>query len=114
MTFTEFVDALLAEKGWSRRYLAKVAEIPPSTLQSALERGGGLTVERLQKIADALDISTDTLLGRNQPLAEAPAAPADEMNRLLAKLNSDGQKVAIERVEELTEIPKYQRKKPDD
>lgn len=42
------------------------------------------------------------------------SASADKINRLLAKLNSDGQKVAIERVEELTEIPKYQRKKPDD
>ena len=31
-----------------------------------------------------------------------------------AGLNADGQQKAVERVEELTEIPKYQRKKPQD
>ena len=37
-----------------------------------------------------------------------------EIVNLLAKLNPEGQAKAVERVEELTEIPKYQKKPPQD
>ena len=37
-----------------------------------------------------------------------------EIVNLLAKLNPEGQTKAVERVEELTEIPKYQKKPPQD
>lgn len=42
--------------------------------------------------------------------------PDKEQKILFAfdKLNDDGQSVAVERVEELTEIPKYQKKEPDE
>lgn len=114
MNVAEYIKQSRVNAGISQVELANRIGTTPQNI-SQYERGiRNPKYETLQRIADALDISTDTLLGRNQPLAEAPAAPADEMNRLLAKLNSDGQKVAIERVEELTEIPKYQRKKPDD
>lgn len=44
-------------------------------------------------------------------------SPTDTEARLLQvfnKLNPDGQQKAVERVEELTEIPKYQKKPPQD
>lgn len=37
-----------------------------------------------------------------------------KLNRAFAKLNADGQQKAVERMEELTEIPKYQRQTPHD
>lgn len=63
MTTAELIDRLLEEKGWSRRYLAKVSGIPPSTLQSAMERGGNLTADKLVKLADALGVSVVELMG---------------------------------------------------
>ena len=38
---------------------------------------------------------------------------AKQLNDAFGKLNEEGQKIAIERIEELTEIPKYQYKDPE-
>lgn len=47
----------------SRRQLAIMAQIPPSSLQSAMSRGKNMTVEMLQSIAGIFDVSSDYLLG---------------------------------------------------
>lgn len=75
---------------------------------------------------NTLDEATENYKGFNMRLAKKDGykfdlqlfagEPADEMKRLLAAydlLNEEGQRVAVERVEELTEIPKYQKKEPD-
>lgn len=136
MTFTEFIDALLAEKGWSRRYLAKVAEIPPSTLQSALERGGGLAVDKLQRIANALDVSVIELIGSDQKIEVtdpgigktdtlkitnlavtqnylARKRATDEIELNVDSVNLDGVKKIAEYSRDIKENPKYQRKEED-
>ena len=46
------------------------------------------------------------------PLDELPAARG--IIQAFSKLNPEGQTKAVERVEELTEIPKYQKKPPQD
>lgn len=131
MSETERIDALLKERGMSRRRLAKKANIPPSTLQSAMERGKNISVEMLSQIADALDVSLFFLTyGRNaskddvnEYLKDVKASAEGESarKRVLGKieialdvLNDEGQRVAIERVEELTEIPKYQKTEKDE
>lgn len=48
-----------------------------------------------------------------QIFADEQSAGYGHLAELYDKLNADGQKVAIERVAELTEIPKYQRKEED-
>lgn len=63
MTVTERIDAVLKEKGMSRRQLAIDSNIPPSSLQAAMARGRNMTVEMLMAVADALGVSTDFLLG---------------------------------------------------
>lgn len=50
------------------------------------------------------DIQTDLLLG------EVRRIRMQKISELFSKLNAEGQQKAVERVEELTEIPKYQRK----
>ena len=50
------IDKILSERKMSRRKLALKAGIPPSTLQSALARKNTLSIEMMQKIADALEI----------------------------------------------------------
>jgi len=61
------IDELLQAKKLSRRRLATIAKIPPTTLQSAFGRKSkGLSFEYLQRIADALDVSVDYLLGEEE------------------------------------------------
>lgn len=128
MTVIERIDALLKERGMSRRRLAKDANIPPSTLQSAMERGKNISVDMLSQIADALDVSLFFLTyGRNitendveeylryekESIAEKRGQRRilEKMEAALNALNEEGQQVAVERVEELTDIPKYQKAK---
>lgn len=63
MDISDRIDKLLKERGISRRKLAILAEVPPSSFQSAMERGGNMTTEMLQKIAHALGVSAGYLMG---------------------------------------------------
>ena len=153
MTIYEKIDKIRNDRGISRRKLAQLAGIPPSTLQSMMERQRGLTVETISKIAAVLEISPEELLS-DTPLGavwgELAAIETSERmkangstaynplehenfseiqipmnadprlkrswNRLIsafACLNLDGQEVAAERVEELAQIPKYQRQQDE-
>ena len=49
MTMTEKIDSIIQSKKMSRRQLAIKAGIPPSSLQSAMERGKNLSLEMLEK-----------------------------------------------------------------
>lgn len=153
MTIYEKIDRIRNEHGISRRKLAQLAGIPPSTLQSMMERQRGLTVETISKIATVLEISPEELLN-GTPLGaiwgelaaletseqikkngSAEYNPLEHENfseiqipmnahprlkrswkRLIsafACLNLDGQEIAAERVEELAQIPKYQRQQDE-
>ena len=153
--------------------MAKLADIPTSSLQSAMERGKNISIDMLYKIADALNVPVISLLDEinlkkediepyiveietpfgtigvdisdsgayetaiidkyknlvgetnEESHKETPkskeevVAVIDPSNserisevKLLEqfqKLNSKGQKIAIERIEELTKIPDYQK-----
>lgn len=54
MSVYEKIDKALQSQKMSRRQLALKAGIPPSTLQSVMERQRNITYEMLKKIADAL------------------------------------------------------------
>lgn len=56
------IDKILSDKQISRRKLAQKIGMPPSTLQSAFEKGSNLSFERLTQIADALEIDVNWLL----------------------------------------------------
>lgn len=63
MTTAERIDAILKEKKISRRKAAIMANIPPSSFQSAMERGGNMSVSMLQAIANALQVPITELIG---------------------------------------------------
>lgn len=81
MTISEKIDKLLEERNMSRRQLAFKAGISPSTLQSALSRNKTISVETLQKICLALEISLGSLLGYPDDIAESIAmqTPKDQV-----------------------------------
>lgn len=110
----ENIDRELEKRGMSRRKLAISIGVPPSTFQSMMERKRGITLELLKKIADALGMSIYSLADFDL----ASEAVTEEINtnrresQLLSHfrtLNDNGQTVAVERVQELAQIPAYQR-----
>ena len=123
LTECERIDKLLKERGLSRRKLAQMAGIPPSSLQSAMERNKELSLDMLFPISDVLGVSMYFLhYGfEEEPLSEEDLAymkKSDEFDIMLSsvmfmleELNEKGRLIAVERVKELTEIPRYQKKK---
>lgn len=110
MTIAERIDDLLKVRNMSRRQLAISANIPPSTLQSALERNRNFSFEMLQEVAKALGVTiNDIVEGNWAKLMPAQPNTFDRLSSAFDQLNAAGQEKAVERVEELTEIPKYRR-----
>ena len=110
----ENIDRELEKRGMSRRKLAISIGVPPSTFQSMMERKRGMTLELLKKIADALGMSIYSLADFD--LASEAVTEEFNANRRESKLlshfrnlNDNGQSVAVERVQELAQIPAYQR-----
>lgn len=131
------LDYVLKEKGMSRRKLALAVGINPGTMSTAFMRKSGLSADDTLKIADFLRVSPYYLEGKtNDPLYTIVPIPfssldPDEQKRYLEwsrsfearheaekktqliqafnQLNDDGQSEAVNRVEEMTHIPKYMK-----
>lgn len=77
MTSTvRIIDAILQHKNMSRRQLAKAAAIPPSSLQSALERGKNISTDMIQKIANVLQVPVEFLINPEKILKAVQTSPA--------------------------------------
>lgn len=102
-------------QGLTLRQLAIKADIPYSTLYSAVKRDSdGMTLELLKRISHALNMSLYSLADFD--LASEAVTEEINTNRRESKLlshfrnlNDNGQSVAVERVQELAQIPAYQR-----
>ena len=128
------IDERLKEQHMSRRKLAMQIGVPPSTFQSMMERKKGLTFDMLGEIVEALNTSLYSLFDtkemelpdwlkkpqevavdipaeqkKERPPVECTQDAEERIGELLTKLNFTGQNVAVERVEELTKIPDYQK-----
>ena len=122
-------------QGLTQKELAERAGTATGTIQQYELGKRQPRMDLLQKIASVLGVSMDYLLGfgkireaaldsshdgENAPLPGLVSgdkieevARRDDLLKYYSYLNESGQKKAIERVEELTEIPKYQKKKDD-
>ena len=114
MTTAQRIDYILKGRGMSRRQLAIAANIPPSSLQSAMTTGKSMTIDMLLSIADAIDVDPYSLMDFDSASERLCARINGELlDRLLLAfnlLNDVGQQKALERVEELAEIEKYREK----
>ena len=161
MTTTEIVERIRKEKNISRRKLAKLAGIPASSLQSALNRGGNLPMKMIvpilavfgspiDDIASQLNVPVPTVstalingyensfkskilgvvtllsgeseLDKNSSDDQSGNIPESykaiarsivedgqkqELIQLFDQLNYDGKEEALERLYEMTLLPKY-------
>lgn len=113
MTVCERIDSILKARNMSRRKLAIEAGIPPSSFQSAMQRNKELSMDMLMPISQVLEVDPFFLLDGIESLP-TPDPHMLEVSKMLEewsyyffKLNFLGQKTALERIKELTEIPKY-------
>lgn len=101
---------ILRSKKMTIKQLSELADIPVNTLYSITKRDS----ERVDKVilnrlAAALGVDPYSLYSFDQATAalEERINARERVDTALGKLNHDGQQKAVERVEELTEIPRY-------
>lgn len=94
----------------SLRKIAKEVNCPITDLLTEDE----IPIVRLGYIAGRQDGGDEWLEYLKNFLNYSFSDAEKEIVDLLAKLNHEGQAKAVERVEELTEIPKYQKEPPQD
>lgn len=121
------------QKGITIKYISEKTGIPVNTLYSIIKRDSArVSTETIQAIAEVLQVHPARLISYS--VHDPEKYSREELNELdttawlfyqdaeieeLAQplltafymLNSSGMQKAIERVQELTEIPKYQAKK---
>ncbi len=68
-------------------------------------------LDHLPEISKLLGISEDVLSGK---IPDTTPPGRIRLDQAFSKLNSSGQREAVKRVEELTEIPKYRLQEPQD
>ena len=126
---------VLQERNITIKQLAEDTGIPLNTLYSITKRDSmNVKPETVQRLATVLKVSPTYLIGYDEKIAdperytpeeleeikagawdayqqyvEETTGPRGRITHALAKLNQEGQEKAVERVEELLEIPKYQR-----
>lgn len=104
--------------GLTQKVLAEKSGIPLKTIRAYENQYSSkyITEEDLQKVASALGVPAQRLLGHSvtyewiEKTYFQNAPPKERIAAALNKLNEKGQGVAAERVEELTAIPEYQAK----
>ena len=112
MTIGESIREARLKKGWTQKQLGDKCNMADSAIRRYESDRGNPTIETLKRIANALEVDPYSLMDFDT----ATAALEDRINNkskdLLTafdQLNDEGQQKAVERVEELTEIPKYKK-----
>lgn len=127
MTIGERIKQARTARGFTQKQLGAISETSEITVRQYELGKRQPRLEQLQAIAAALEVDINWLMNgqtleqRDQAMkdhvarrfAEAEAGlrkkRREQLNAAFDLLNQDGQGKAVERVEELTEIPKYQR-----
>lgn len=112
MTTGELIKQARKQRNMSQKELAEKLGVSASMIGQYENDLRNPKLETIQRIANALEVDPYSLMDFDT----ATAALEDRINNkskdLLAafdQLNPEGQQKAVERVEELTEIPKYKK-----
>ena len=124
MTIGERIRAKRKEAGMTQSDLAQLLGVTPQLVSQYETDAKRPKLENLQRIAVALGCYVNDLIPsgnwanipRGEFIKSWEAPRPGEFDRLTGfyrRLNHTGQRIAVERVEELTKIPEYQRKEDD-
>ena len=132
MTIGERIQTARKKAGMKQADLAEALGVAVVTIGQYERDKRQPRLEQFKAIASALDVDVNWLMNgqtmeeRKQGMKDYVARRFKEaqdwkessdrgkLNAAFDQLNAAGQQKAVERVEELTEIPKYQREKPQD
>lgn len=132
MTIGQRIQRSRKGKNLTQKELAAKLGLATGTIQQYELGKRQPRLEQFKAIASALDVDVNWLMNgqtmeeRKQDMKDYVARQFKEaqewkesndrgkLNAAFDQLNADGQQKAVERVEELTEIPRYQREKPQD
>lgn len=103
-TLAQWENDLRKPKFDTLKRIADALGVPVGELLGLEDMGGGLW-------GHEADDSTVMKLAQN---IKAHMTPKAKLNAAFDQLNNEGQGVAVQRVEELTEIPRYRKDAPDD
>ena len=136
MTIGEQIKTFRKKIGFTQKQLAERCEVAEITIRQYEANKRQPRIEQLQKIASVLEVPIWTLLGISKQDAllaygsdyyNQTGYETSELSRFIKKdilyeaqfnklkkaynsLNNSGQKEAVKRVSELTEIPRYTKK----
>lgn len=85
-----------------------------TAFKALIDKNTPLTLNQIEDISDQLGVPVEYLIGQLED-PDVPVRTTEEQQRFMKidiafdKLNQEGQQKSVERMEELTEIPKYQR-----
>lgn len=118
MTIGKRISATRKQAGLTQAQLAEKCSVATITIQQYEAGKRQPRLDQLAKIAIALGVTVSDLVDDHywstvssaEYRASFAANPYKELlNGLFDQLNPEGQQKAVERVEELTEIPKYKK-----
>ena len=121
MIFYDKVNKLIKEKQIKKNKMCEDLNIPYTSLMSAFSRKSkSISIDVVEKIADYLEVSVDYLIRKDindtqygiEPLSLPEVSnitTKNESNLIYnyRKLNKNGQKKALEYIEDLLDIEKY-------
>lgn len=107
-TITEKIDAILQQRGMSRRQLAIAANISPSTLQSAMARGKNMTIEMLQAIAAVLGVPVSSFFDLDVGYGEINSSVDQMMRDFVDELRGQARELDCTLGSLLDVSPEYQ------
>lgn len=119
MTTGQLIKAARKKAGMTQAQLAEKAGVAAITIQQYELGKRQPRLAQLQAIASALGVPVQDLISDWEAVDKEEFKRVfiygegikDRIDAALDRLNDEGQEKAAERVEELTEIPKYQRQK---
>lgn len=115
MSIGENIRVARNRKGLTQKQLGERCGMADSAIRRYESDRGNPTIETIKRIAKALEMDPFTLMDFDMAcdfLSDRMNNRAKYLISAFELLNEEGQQKAVERVEELTEIPKYQKEPP--
>ncbi|MBQ2082430.1 MAG: helix-turn-helix transcriptional regulator [Lachnospiraceae bacterium] len=99
------ISKMLESRGWSLYHLAKVSDIPPTSLNNLFQRNNEPTVPTLRKICSGFGITLSDFFGNEIP-EEPPKYTAEDLMILsmLSELDPDSKKRLISYIDGLRKL----------
>ena len=108
----ERLEQMLAERNMRPSALAKAAGLSTSTVDDIIKgktNALNIGVDKMLKIANALNVSVESLYGRSEPASSCETSDGTELRLLdlFRMLNAEGMEKALDYIGDLVDMAKY-------